>query len=59
VTPVLSGADAIAFAPLVDCIIMVVEEGRTSIQETKKALELIPHEKFLGFVLNYGYYHWS
>ena len=50
--PVLSGADAIAFAQLADGIVMVVEEGRTSIKETSKALELLPAEKFLGFVLN-------
>jgi protein-tyrosine kinase len=50
--PALGWADAIAFAPLVDCILMVVEEGRTSIKDVKKALELIPAEKFLGFVLN-------
>ena len=50
--PILGGADAIAFAPLVDCILMVVEEGRTSIQDAKKALEMIPREKILGFVLN-------
>jgi non-specific protein-tyrosine kinase len=51
-SPLLGWADAIAFAPLVDCIIMVVEEGRTSIKDVKKALEMIPSEKFLGFVLN-------
>ena len=50
--PILGGADAIAFATLVDCVLMVVEEGRTSIKDVKKALELIPKEKFLGFVLN-------
>ncbi len=52
VPPLLFGADAIAFAPLVDCIIMIVEEGKTSLQEVNKALEMIPKEKFLGFVLN-------
>ena len=31
--PVLGCAYAIAFAPLVDCILMVVEEGRTSIKD--------------------------
>lgn len=65
VPPLLSGADALAFSPLVDGIVMVVEEGRTPIKEVEKALELIPKEKFLGFVLNkasinkkgyYGYY---
>lgn len=52
VPPVLGWADAIAFAPLVDCILMVVEEGRTSIKDVNKVLEMIPKEKFLGFVLN-------
>jgi non-specific protein-tyrosine kinase len=52
VPPVLSGADAITFASLVDCIIMVVDAGKTSLGDVKKALELIPKEKFLGFVLN-------
>jgi protein-tyrosine kinase len=50
--PVLGWADVIAFAPLVDCILMVVEEGRTSIKDVNKALDMIPKEKFLGFVLN-------
>ena len=48
--PVLGWADAIAFAPLVDCILMVVEEGRTSIKDVNKALEMLPAEKILGFV---------
>jgi len=50
--PLLSGADALTFAQLVDGIVMVVEEGGTPIKEVEKALELIPKEKFLGFVLN-------
>lgn len=52
VPPVLAGADAVAFTPLVDCIVMVVEAERTSLQDIKKALGLLPQEKFLGFVLN-------
>ena len=52
VPPMLTGADAIAFASVVDCIIMVVEAGRTRMEDIKKALDLIPKEKFLGFVLN-------
>jgi non-specific protein-tyrosine kinase len=65
-SPVLIGDDAIALAHNVDSIIMVVEEGRTSMRDVKKALEMLPQEKFLGFVLNrqtgalgdkyYGYY---
>ena len=64
VPPILSGADAITFAPMVDCILMVVEEGRTQIQDVKRSLEMIPKEKFLGFVLNRrkegikGYYYY-
>ena len=52
VPPVLSGADALTFSQLVDGIIMVVEEGRTPIKVVDKALDLMPKEKFLGFVLN-------
>jgi non-specific protein-tyrosine kinase len=52
VPPVLGGADAIVLAPLVDCILMVVNEGQTSIHDIKKALQLLPPKKFLGFVLN-------
>ena len=65
-SPVLIGDDAIAVAHYVDCIIMVVEEGRSSMKDVKKALEMLPRDKFLGFVLNrqtgalgdkyYGYY---
>jgi non-specific protein-tyrosine kinase len=52
VPAVIDGADAMVFAPLVDGIIMVVEKGVTSLSDVKKALELMPREKFLGFVLN-------
>ena len=63
VPPILGSADAIAFSSLVDCVLMVVEEGRTSIKDVQKALDLIPKEKFLGYVLNRreavvpGYYY--
>jgi non-specific protein-tyrosine kinase len=52
VPPLLSGADALAFAPFVSAILMVVQAGRTSIQHVQKALDLLPKDKFLGFVLN-------
>ena len=65
-SPVLIGDDAIALANHIDSIIMVVEEGRSSMKDVQKALEMLPQEKFLGFVLNrqsgamrdkyYGYY---
>lgn len=47
-----AGADAMTFAPLVDGIVMVTQAGRNSIKEINKAMELIPREKLLGFVLN-------
>ncbi len=50
--PVLTGADTLALAPHVDCFVMVVQEGRTRMREVKKALDLLPAEKFLGSVLN-------
>ena len=52
VPPILSSADALAFVPLVDYIIMVVQAGTTSTNDVKKALELIPQDKVIGFVLN-------
>ena len=52
VAPVLAVADAQAFAPQVDYIVLVVRAGSTSIADIKKALALLPPEKILGFVLN-------
>lgn len=52
VPAVLDGADAMAFAHYVDGILMVIREGRTPIQDIKRALEMIPIKKFLGFALN-------
>jgi len=54
VPPVLVGADALAFAPLVDGIIIVVETGKTSVNDVNKAISLLPKEKILGLVLNKG-----
>lgn len=52
VPAVLDGADAMVFAPLVDGIVMVVEKGCTPVADVKKAVDLLPKEKFLGFILN-------
>ncbi len=49
---VLGRSEAISMAPMMDGIIMVVEAGKTSKEDVKKALSLLPEEKFLGFVLN-------
>ena len=50
--PVLSGADTLALAASVDSIIMVVSEGRTTMDDVKHAIEMLPNEKLLGFVMN-------
>jgi protein-tyrosine kinase len=52
VPPVLSAADALSFAPIVDHVLMVVEAGKTPLPDVKKALEMLPQEKILGIVLN-------
>jgi len=52
VPPVLSGADAMAFAPLVDHILLVVRGGRTPLEAVKKASGMLPQEKILGLVMN-------
>ena len=52
VAPILLGADALALAPWVDSIVMVVVQGQTSMRDINKALELLPQEKLLGFVMN-------
>lgn len=49
---ILSSADAIAFAPLVDHILVVAQAGQTSLKELNRALELLPQEKILGLVMN-------
>lgn len=50
--PVLCGADALAFAPLVDHILFVVRAGQTPLPDIKRALSLLPREKVIGLVMN-------
>jgi protein-tyrosine kinase len=50
--PLLERSEAISLAPMMDGVIMVVESGSTSRHDVKKALSLLPEDKFLGFVLN-------
>jgi non-specific protein-tyrosine kinase len=54
VPPVLSSADALTFAPLVDYLVFVVQAGKTSVDDVRKAIQLFPKEKIIGFVLNRG-----
>ena len=50
--PVLTAADALAFAPYVDAALLVVEEGRTRREEIAHAVELLSSTAVLGTVLN-------
>jgi len=49
---ILTCADALALAPQVDHILMVVSAGATPLSEVKRALQLLPPEKVLGLALN-------
>jgi non-specific protein-tyrosine kinase len=49
---ILDGADALAFAPLVDHVVLAVREGSTSIQDVKRSVSLLPPGKLLGLVMN-------
>jgi protein-tyrosine kinase len=50
--PVLSAADAMAFAPYVDATLLVIEEGKTKRKEVSHALDLLSSTNVLGTVLN-------
>jgi ATPases involved in chromosome partitioning len=50
--PVLSSDDMLAFAPHVDALLLVVEEGKTRTDEISRALELIKGTNLIGTVLN-------
>jgi non-specific protein-tyrosine kinase len=52
VPAIKSGADALVFAPMVDHVLLVVEEGKTSINDIKKSIAMLPEGKLLGLILN-------
>lgn len=52
VPPVLSSADALTFAPYVDATLLVVEDGGTSQEDLKRAVELLDCTNVIGTVLN-------
>lgn len=52
VPPILAGADVLAFAPLVDHILVTVQAGTTQLPEIRSALAMLPAEKVAGLVLN-------
>ena len=50
--PLLATDDAMSFLPLVDCALLVVEEGRTQRADIVRSIEVIGAERLLGTVLN-------
>lgn len=50
--PLLNFADALAFAPLVDGIVIVVEAGKTPREEIDRCLEMMKKFAVMGLVLN-------
>ncbi len=62
--PVLAGDDVVAFAPNLDAILIIVEEGATKSHQLKQSLDLLEGSNFIGAVLNkskhlqsYEYYY--
>ena len=49
---VLAVDDAMAFASLVDCALLVVEEGATPVEDVRRAMTRLEPAKILGIVLN-------
>ena len=49
---VLAFDDAMAFASLVDCAMLVVEEGETRVDDVRRAMSRLDPAKLLGIVLN-------
>lgn len=50
--PLLSQADTLGFSPYVDCVLLVVDESHTKIEELKHAASLLKEINLLGTVLN-------
>jgi protein-tyrosine kinase len=50
--PVLHADDALAFAPLVECGLVVASEGRTRRNDLKRTMELLSKIPIVGTVLN-------
>ena len=50
--PILGADDALAFAPLVECGLMVVAEGSTRREDLLRSMELLRNTPIVGTVLN-------
>jgi len=52
--PLLIVPDALVFSAYVDGVILVVESGRTSKRQIRKAIEMLENRNIIGLVLNKG-----
>jgi len=52
--PLLVGDDALSFIPHVECVLLVIEDGRIHPDQLARAVELLPESKLIGTVLNKG-----
>lgn len=66
VPPLLCSDDAIAYMPNVDCVLLVIREGKTKKEDIQRAMELLADQNIAGVILNdsvqsaeYGYYDYS
>ncbi|QPK64888.1 CpsD/CapB family tyrosine-protein kinase [Methylomonas sp. LL1] len=50
--PILSQDDTLGFSPYVDCVLLVIDEGRTKTDELKHAANLLKDINVLGTVFN-------
>jgi len=50
--PILSHDDTLGFSPYVDCVLLVIEEGRTKSDELKHTVDLLKDINVLGTVFN-------
>lgn len=50
--PLLAADDALAFSPYVDCILLVVEDGKTTKDDLIRTVGLLQHSNIIGTVLN-------
>jgi Mrp family chromosome partitioning ATPase len=50
--PLFATDDAIGFLPLVDCALLVIEEGKTRREDIGRAISLIGEDRLLGTVMN-------
>ncbi|MDD5581106.1 MAG: CpsD/CapB family tyrosine-protein kinase [Methylobacter sp.] len=52
IPPLLTQVDALSFSPYVDCVLLVIEEGRTKKEDLQHAATLLKDVKLIGTVYN-------